>query len=199
MRRTYGSKRLQAELASEGFLAGRDRIARLRKEEGIRCIQKRKFKATTNSNHRLPVAENLLEQRFEPTAPNEAWVGDTTYLATEEGWQYLAGIKDVFTCEIVGYAMSSRMTQDLVSQALWKAVKWKRPEAGLIMHSDRGSQYCAHPYQKLMKQFGMRASMSRRGNCYDNAPMENFLGKFEERTGASPSLRNTCSGGGISP
>ena len=198
-RETYSAKRLHAELVSEGFVAGRDRIARLRREEGIHCIQKRSFKTTTNSNHTLPVAANLLEQRFEPSGPNEAWVSDITYIATNEGWLYLAGIKDVFTCEIVGYAMSSRMTQDLVTQALWKAVKWKRPARGLIMHSDRGSQYCALHYQRLIKQFGMRASMSRRGNCYDNAPMESFWGslknelvyhhRYETRAQAETSIR----------
>ena len=178
-RRTYSAKRLKTELEAEGVIAGRDRIGRLRKEEGIRCIQKQKFKATTNSNHTLPVADNLLNQEFKPTAPNEAWVSDITYIPTSEGWLYLAGIKDVFTCEIVGYAMGSRMTQELVSQALWKAVKWKRPEAGLILHSDRGCQYCSHGYRKLVEQFKLRASMSRRGNCYDNAPMESFWGSLK--------------------
>ena len=178
-RRTYSAKRLQDELAEEGIKAGRDRIARLRREEGIRCIQKRKFKATTNSNHNLPVADNLLNQEFKPTEPNQVWVSDITYITTDEGWLYLAGIKDVFTCEIVGYAMGARMTQELVSQALWKAVKWKRPSAGLILHSDRGSQYCSHGYRKLVEQFKLRASMSRRGNCYDNAPMESFWGSLK--------------------
>lgn len=178
-RRTYSAKRLQDELAEEGIKAGRDRIARLRREEGIRCIQKRKFKATTNSNHSLPVADNLLNQEFKPTKPNEVWVSDITYISTDEGWMYLAGIKDVFTCEIVGYAMGARMTQELVSQALWKAVKWKRPDADLILHSDRGSQYCSHGYRKLIEQFKLRASMSRRGNCYDNAPMESFWGSLK--------------------
>ena len=176
---TYSAKRLQDELAEEGIKAGRDRIARLRREEGIRCIQKRKFKATTNSNHSLPVADNLLNQEFKPSKPNAVWVSDITYIQTEEGWLYLAGIKDVFTCEIVGYAMGSRMTQELVSLALWKAVKWKRPDAGLILHSDRGSQYCSHGYRKLVEQFKLRASMSRRGNCYDNAPMESFWGSLK--------------------
>ena len=158
---------------------GRGRIARLRREEGIRCIQKRKFKAITNSNHSLPVADNLLNQEFKPSKPNRAWVSDITCISTDEGCLYLAGIKDVFSCEIVGYAIGSRMTQELVSQALWKAVKWKRPDAGLILHSDRGSQYCAHGYRKLVEQFKLRASMSRRGNCYDNAPMESFWGSLK--------------------
>jgi putative transposase len=178
-RETYGVRRLQPELAAGGFAVGRDRIARLRRELGLRCRQKRKFKATTNSNHSLPVAENLLGQTFAPSAPNQVWVTDLTYIPTREGWLYLAGIKDVFTCEIVGYAMGERMTQELTAQALFRAVQQKRPAAGLIHHSDRGSQYCAHDYRKLLDQFGMRASMSRKGNCYDNAPMESFWGSLK--------------------
>ena len=159
---------------AQGFDTGRDRIVRLRRELGLRCKQKRKFKATTNSNHAFPVAANLLEQTFAPTRPNEAWVSDITYISTYEGWLYLAGIKDVFTCEMVGYALGARMTQELTAQALWRIVRSKRPAPGLILHSDRGSQYCADDYRKLVAQFGMRASMSRKGNCYDNAPMESF-------------------------
>jgi putative transposase len=155
-RETYGPLRMQPELASQGFEAGRDRITRLRRELGLRCKQKRKFKATTNSNHDLPVVENLLNQTFSPNRPNEAWVTDITYVATGKGWLYLAGIKDVFTCELVGYAMGERMTPSLIATALWRAVRNKRPAPGLIHHSDRGSQYCAHSYQKLVKQFGMR-------------------------------------------
>ena len=139
----------------------------------------RKLKATTNSKHTLPVVENLLDQNFTPSAPNQVWVTDITYIPTMEGWLYLVGVKDVFTCEIVGYAMSERMTQDLVGRALFRAVQQKRPADGLIHHSDRGSQYCAHDYQKLLKQFGMIPSMSRKGNCYDNAPMESFWGSLK--------------------
>lgn len=178
-RETYGVRRLQPELAAEGFVTGRDRIGRLRRAMGLRCKQKRKFKATTNSNHGLPVAENLLEQRFSPTAPNQVWVADITYIPTGEGWLYLAGLKDVFTCEIVGYAMGEWMTQELTGQALFRAVQQKRPAAGLIHHSDRGSQYCAHDYRAMLEQFGFKASMSRKGNCYDNAPMESFWGSLK--------------------
>ena len=178
-RETYGDRRLQPELATEGLVAGRDRIGRLRREMGLRCKQKRKFKATTNSNHNLPVAESLLDQQFFPTAPNQVWVTDLTYIPTGEGWLYLAGIKDVFTCEIAGYAMGERMTQELTALALVRAVQLKRPPAGLVHHSDRGSQYCAHDYRALVAQFGLRASMSRKGNCYDNAPMESFWGSLK--------------------
>jgi len=117
-RETYDALRMKPELATQGFEAGRDRITRLRRELGLRCKQKRNFKATTNSNHDLPVAENLLDQTFAPTRPNEAWVTDITYIATDEGWLYLAGIKDVFTCELVGYAIGERMTQGLTEGAL---------------------------------------------------------------------------------
>jgi putative transposase len=171
-RETYGVRRMQPELAAQGFPAGRDRIGRLRQELGLRCKQKRKFTATTDSRHDLPVAPNLLAQVFMPTRPNEMWLTDITYLPTREGWLYLAGVKDVFTCEIVGYAMDERMTQELTAKALWQAVRNKRPPAGLIHHPDRGSQYCAHAYRKLLDQFGMQASLSRKGNCFDNAPME---------------------------
>lgn len=160
-------------------MVGRDRISRLRGALDLRCKQRRKFKATTNSKHDLPVAENLLCQRFEPTRPNEVWMTDITYVPTGEGWLYLAGVKDVFTCEMVGYAMGERMTQDLTAQALWRAVRHKRPAPGLIHHSDRGSQYCATAYRELLEQFGMQASMSRKGNCYDNAPMESLWGTLK--------------------
>jgi putative transposase len=178
-RESYGSRRLQPELAAEGFQAGRDRIGRLRRELGLKCRQKRKFKATTSSNHTLPVAENILQQTFSPTSPNQVWVTDITYIPTQEGWLYLAGVKDVFTCELVGYAMGERMTRELTSQALFRAVQQKRPPPGLIHHSDRGSQYCSEEYRKMLSQFGMRASMSRKGNCYDNAPMESFWGSLK--------------------
>lgn len=198
-RETYGTKRLQRELKAEGVEVGRDRIARLRRELGICCKQKRRFKATTPSNHDLPVAENLLGQCFEATAPNEVWHTDITALPTGEGWLYLAGVKDQFTCEIVGYAMGSRMTQELVGQALWRALRYQHPVAGLIHHSDRGSQYCALDYQGLLTQHGLLASMSGTGNCYDNAPMESFWGSlknelvhhrcYETRAEAEASIR----------
>jgi len=166
-------------MQAHGVEAGVYRIRKIRKKLGIRCKQVKKFRATTDSNHKLPVAENILEQRFETTAPNQVWVTDITYIPTEEGWLYLAGHKDIFTGEVVGYAMSDRMTTKLVSQSLFRAVAAKRPEKGLIHHSDRGSQYCAHDYRKLLEQFDMKASMSRRGNCYDNAPMESFWGTLK--------------------
>ncbi|WP_171554044.1 IS3-like element IS600 family transposase [Shigella dysenteriae] len=181
-RETYGARRLQTELAENGIIVGRDRLARLRKELRLRCKQKRKFRATTNSNHNLPVAPNLLNQTFAPTAPNQVWVADLTYVATQEGWLYLAGIKDVYTCEIVGYAMGERMTKELTGKALFMALRSQRPPAGLIHHSDRGSQYCAYDYRVIQEQLGLKTSMSRKGNCYDNAPMESFWGTLKNES-----------------
>ena len=173
-RHTYGPERLQADLADNGIQVGVHRIKRLRKKLGLRCKQKRKFKATTDSRHSLPVAPNLLDRQFAVTAPNKAWVTDITYIATDEGWLYLAGVKDLFNGELVGYALDKRMTQNLVMQALFRAVATRRPDKGLIHHSDRGSQYCSLAYQKLLSQFGMHVSMSRKGNCWDNAPQESL-------------------------
>jgi len=178
-RETYGPQRLQSDLADHGVVVSLDRIKRIRRKLGLRCKQKRKFKATTDSKHTLPVAPNRLARQFGVEAPNRAWVGDITYIATDEGWLYLAGIKDLFNGELVGYAMAPRMTQNLVMQALYRAVAAKRPGKGLIHHSDRGSQYCAHTYQKLLRQFGMAPSMSRKGDCWDNAPMESFWGSLK--------------------
>jgi putative transposase len=178
-RRSFGPERLQRDLADNGIQIGICRIKRIRKKLGIRCKQKKKFKATTDSRHTLPVAENIVDQQFEASGPNRVWVTDITYIPTDEGWLYLAGHKDLFTGEIVGYAMGPRMTKSLISQSLFRAVAAKRPEKGLIHHSDRGSQYCSYEYRELLDQFGMTASMSRRGNCYDNAPMESFWGTLK--------------------
>ncbi len=177
---TCGPDRLQKDMAEHAIHAGVCRIRRIRKKLGIRCKQVKKFKATTDSGHNLPVAENILEQNFEVTEPNKVWVSDITYIPTGEGWLYLAGHKDLCTGGIVGYAMSSRINKTLVSQSLFRAVGSKRPLKGLIHHSDRGSQYCSLDYQKLIEQFGMKASMSRKGNCYDNAPMESFWGTLKQ-------------------
>jgi putative transposase len=175
-RQTYGPERLQRDLLDNGIVVGVHRIKRIRRKLGLRCRQKRRFKATTDSRHSLPVAGNLLDQKFEASAPNQVWLTDITYIPTGEGWVYLAGHKDLFTGGIVGYAMAERMTKNLVIQSFLRALAAKRPAAGLIHHSDRGSQYCALEYTSLLDQYGMRASMSRKGNCYDNAPMESFWG-----------------------
>ena len=179
-RQTYGPERLQHELAEHGIQVGIWRIRRIRKKLGLCCKQKRKFKATTDSKHTLPVAGNLLGQQFKVYEPNTVWVSDITYVPTAEGWLYLAGHKDLFTGEIVGYAMGERLSRNLVSQSLFRAVVAKRPDKGLLHHSDRGSQYCSKEYMNLLKQCGLQASMSGRGNCFDNAPMESFWGTLKQ-------------------
>ena len=179
-RQTYGTERLQHDLAEHGISVGICRIKRIRRKLGIRCKQKRKFKATTDSKHTLPIAENLLGQQFEVSAPNKVWVSDLTYVPTDEGWLYVAGHKDLFTGSIVGYAMGERLTRNLVSESLFRAIEAKCPAKGLTHHSDRGSQYCSHEYRQILEQFHMEVSMSGKGNCYDNAPMESFWGTLKQ-------------------
>jgi transposase InsO family protein len=179
-RQTYGVERLQHELAEHGVRVGICRLKRIRRKLGLYCKQKRKFKATTDSKHKLPVAENMLKQQFKVYEPNTVWVSDITYVPTDEGWLYLAGHKDLFNREIVGYAMGERLTRNLISQSLLRAVATKRPVKGLLHHSDRGSQYCSQEYRSLLGQFGLEASMSGSGNCFDNAPMESFWGTLKQ-------------------
>jgi putative transposase len=178
-RGTFGPERLQRDLAEHGVKVGSSRVRRIRKKLKIRCKQTKKFKATTNSKHTLPVAENLLEQNFEISLPNRVWVSDITYISTDEGWLYCAAHKDLFNGEIVGYALGSRLTKDLVIKSLRMAQATKRPDPGLIHHSDRGKQYCSISFVELLDEFHMKASMSRKGNCYDNAPMESFWGTLK--------------------
>lgn len=178
-RQTYGVRRVHALLRHQGQQVGRDRVARLRREMGLRCRQGRCFRTTTDSSHALPVAPNLLAQDFRAEAPGRIWVTDITYVRTDEGWLYLAGVKDLYSQEIVGYAMSARMTHELTLDTLNRAVRHFRPAPGLLHHSDRGSQYCATRYRQRLDELKMTASMSRRGNCYDNAPMESFWGSLK--------------------
>lgn len=178
-REVAGPDTIQRDLAEHGIKVGICRIRKIRKKLGIRCKQVKKFKATTNSKHKLPVAENILGQNFRADAPDQVWVSDITYIPTGEGWLYCAAHKDLFNGEIVGYALGSRITKDLVISSLLMAIRTKRPEPGLINHSDRGSQYCSSEYRKLLDMFNMKASMSRKGNCYDNAPMESFWGTMK--------------------
>jgi putative transposase len=179
-RQVYGPDRLQHDLAEHGVQVGICRIKRIRKKLGIRCIQRRKFKATTDSRHTMPVAENLLGQQFKVYRPNSVWVSDITYVPTDEGWLYLASHKDLFAGDIVGYAMGERLTRNLVSQSLFRAVAAKRPPKGLIHHSDQGSQYCSREYRDILDRLGLRVSMSGKGNCFDNAPMESFWGTLKQ-------------------
>jgi putative transposase len=179
-RNTYCPERLQHYLKEHGVQVSIYKIRRIRRKFGIRCIQKRKFKVTTRSDHGLPVAENILGQDFKVYQPNKVWLSDITYIPTEEGWLYLAAHKDLFNNEIVGYAMGARLSQYLVGESLLKALGLRKPTQGLLHHSDRGSQYCAAEYRQILKSKGIQVSMSRRGNCYDNAPMESFWGILKQ-------------------
>jgi putative transposase len=179
-RQTYGAERLQHDLAEHGIRVGVCRIRRIRKKLGIICRQKRKFKATTSSGHKLPVAENILKQEFEVSEPNKIWLSDITYISTDEGWLYMAGHKDIFNAEIVGYAMGERLSRNLVSESLFRAIRSKHPDKGLLHHSDRGSRYCACEYRGILDGYGFHVSMSGTGNCYDNAPMESFWGTLKQ-------------------
>ena len=153
----------------------------------LKVKQKRKFKVTTDSNHKLPVATNVLNREFSPSAPNQAWGSDITYLWTQQGWIYLAVIIDLYSRRVVGWSIDRRMKKALVIRALMMAVNLRKPPPGLIHHSDRGSQYASHDYQKLLKQHGMICSMSRKGNCWDNSPVERFFGSLKrEWTGDLP-------------
>jgi len=178
-RRTYGYPRVARQLRNEGISCSRNRVAKLMSENGIVAKTKRKFKATTDSKHDFPVAKNLLKQNFFADKPNQVWVADITYIPTGEGWLYLAAIVDLFNREIVGWAMDKTMARELVLKALKQAVGRKRPPAGLIHHSDQGKQYASFDYQQAIKDFGITTSMSRKGNCYDNACIESFFGTLK--------------------
>jgi putative transposase len=180
-RATYGAARLQRELAAGGFRLSLGTVKRVRRELGLRCVQQQqRFRvATTDSDHALAVAPNLLAQDFRARRPDEVWTADIRYVPTEEGWLYVAALKDLCAGEIVGRSFGERMTTDLVLRAFGQAVAARRPVPGLLHHSDRGSQYCSHEYQELLASDGMRVSLSRKGNCYDNAPIESFWGRLK--------------------
>jgi putative transposase len=176
----YGSPRVQRELQALGYHCTQKRVARLMQMHGIRgkCKQRRQVR-TTDSQHDLPVAPNRLAQQFMAAAPNQKWLADITYIPTAEGWLYLASVMDLFSRKIVGWAMDERMTTALVARALQMACRQRQPAPGLLHHSDQGSQYASHEYQQVLAAYGMVASMSRRGNCYDNAPIESFWGTLK--------------------
>jgi Transposase and inactivated derivatives len=174
----YGSPRITQSLPEDKKVS-RGRVARIMRENGIRSKTVRKYKATTNSKHNLPVAENLLNRDFAAQRPNEKWVADITYIQTEEGWLYLAGVLDLYSRKIIGWSMDSRMKTELVSAALKQAIGRTGAKVGVIVHSDRGVQYASEDYQRLLKANGLVCSMSRKGDCYDNAPMESFWGKLK--------------------
>jgi transposase InsO family protein len=172
---TYGSPRVHAELLANGVDVSRKRVARIMAELGLRSRRKRRFKATTDSKHTLPVADNVLDRHFEVDAPDVAWVTDITYVWTDEGWLYLAAVLDLFSRRVVGHAMSERIDRALALEALRGAVGRRAPDAGLLHHSDRGSQYASGDYQDALRESGVVCSMSRKGNCWDNAVAESFF------------------------
>lgn len=176
---SYGSPRMVRELRSRGYPAGKARVERLMQENGIKAKHKRRFKVTTDSKHNLPIAPNLLDRNFTPDAPNQVWTSDITYLWTDEGWLYLAIVLDLFNREVVGWSLKSRMTADIVTDALTMAWFRRKPALGLMHHSDRGSQYASEAFQGTLKKYGMVCSMSRKGNCWDNAPTESWFGSFK--------------------
>ncbi len=175
----YGSPRMVRELRLRGFPASKERVERLMQENGIKAKHKRRFKVTTDSKHNLPIAPNLLNRNFTPDAPNQVWTSDITYLWTGEGWLYLAIVLDLFNREVVGWSLKPRMTADIVTDALTMAWFRRKPAAGLIHHSDRGSQYASLIFQAKLKVYGIICSMSRKGNCWDNAPTESWFGGFK--------------------
>jgi len=178
-RRTYGSPRILRDLREDDHRVSRKRVARLMRELGLEGRRKRRFRATTDSQHRFPVAPNILMRDFDVEAPNTVWITDITYLATLEGWLYLAVILDLFSRRVVGYAISERIDRELVLEALRKALVQRPGARDLIHHSDRGSQYASHDYREALDQAGIMCSMSRRGNCWDNAVAESFFGTLK--------------------
>ncbi|MCI0556584.1 MAG: IS3 family transposase [Anaerolineae bacterium] len=174
-RETYGYRRIVHERRAQGVVCGRHRVARLMRQAGLRVKARHPYKVTTHSHPRLSVADNVLDRDFSATQLNQKWMADITYLATDQGWLYLATVMDLFSRKIVGWSMNPRLETELVSDALKMALFQRCPQAGLLHHSDRGSQYASHDYQALLAQHGIQVSMSRTGNCYDNAVMESFF------------------------
>ncbi|OCC01878.1 integrase [Labrys sp. WJW] len=172
---SYGRPRMTAELNELGIRVGQRRVGRLMRQNGIQVIRSRKFKRTTDRDHAFNIAPNLVAQDFTASGPNQKWAGDITYVWTREGWVYLAVIIDLFSRRVVGWAISNRMKQDLALRALNMAIAIRKPPACCLHHTDRGSQYCAHDYQKLLRKHGFKVSMSGKGNCYDNSAVESFF------------------------
>ena len=179
-KKRYGSPRICNALRQEGWRCSRHRVARLMRAADLQAQGKRKFKATTNSKHKHPVHPNLLSRNFTASGPNQVWTGDLTYIRTCEGWLYLAVVIDLYSRRVVGWAMGSRINAELVVRALRMAIAVRKPQQGIIFHSDRGSQYAGHLFQKLIKQFKFRPSMSRKGDCWDNAPTESFFATLKK-------------------
>jgi putative transposase len=176
----YGSPRVHAELVARGNDCCVNTVAKLMHDNGIRAKTARKFRCTTDSNHKLPVAANVLDRQFDPESPNEVWVADITYIPTHEGWLYLAAVEDLYSRRVVGWSMAAHMESRLVVDALEMAVQRRLPDAGLLAHSDRGSQYASEHYQLLLGKHGIECSMSGVGQCWDNAPMESFFASLKK-------------------
>jgi len=177
---TYGSRRMQNALGALGFPVGRNKAKKLMREAGVQARYRKKYKVRTDSNHKKPVFENVLNRRFVTNGPDQAYVGDITYIWTQEGWLYLAVVIDLFSRKVVGWSMSSRMKASLVCDALTMAIWQRRPKPGLIVRSDRGVQYASDIYRRLLKIHGYIGSMSRKGNCWDNAVAESFFGSLKQ-------------------
>lgn len=178
-RKFYGSPRITASLRKEGYRVGHNRVSRLMRENQISAVKKRKWVQTTDSNHSRPVAENILNREFEVNQANQVWAGDITYVATCEGWIYLAVVLDLYSRKVIGWSMSKSMTTQLVTDALTMAIQRRTVLPGLLFHSDRGSQYASHEFQWLLKSQNIIKSMSRKGNCWDNACSESFFGSLK--------------------
>jgi transposase InsO family protein len=174
-RRSYGRERIHRQLRESGPPVGRERIRKSLHRQGLRPVYRRPYRLTTDSDHDKPIAPNLLDRRFDDWTVNQAWVADITYVDTDEGWLYLAVVMDLATRKIVGWSMNGRIQAALVCDALKSAYWRSKPGPGLIMHTDRGSQYASRSYRALIRAYGMTASMSRKGNCWDNAAMESFF------------------------
>jgi len=175
----YGWPRMHKELLARGIRVGKERVRLLMHRHGIRAKGKRKFVVTTDSSHRLPVAPDLVQRRFTPAQPNQLWSGDITYIPTDEGWLYLAAVLDLHSRQVVGWSLKPHMQTSLVQDAMLMACFRRRPPAGLVFHSDRGSQYCSEAFQVTLKAWGILSSMSRKGNCWDNAPTESLWGRLK--------------------
>ena len=173
-RKTYGSPRIYRKLIREGYSTGKKRVERLMQELDICAVAKKKYRATTDSKHSQPVAENYLNRKFNVNKPNQYWIADITYIYTQEGWPYLASIMDLYSRKIIGWCLRNRLTKELVMAALHMSIKQRKPSSNLLLHSDRGSQYASELYQTLLKRNGILCSMSGKGNCWDNAVMESF-------------------------
>jgi transposase InsO family protein len=179
-RETYGSPRVHAQLVREGLEVGKERVARLMKAAGIRGRVRRRFKVTTDSKHDQPIAPNTLNRAFTAEASDSVWCADITYIWTTAGWVYLAAIIDLSTRLVVGWSIANHMRTELIENALRSALTWRTPASRLVHHSDRGSQYASASYRTLLESHGIECSMSRAGNCYDNAVIESFFGTFKQ-------------------